>query len=101
MNAKKLKKVVENTVEKEADSVFEDMQCHPSDYDGVDPDDEDGCWVQAIEIAKDNVWNNPTGMIDEDVQEKMTEQNWHDVYNFIDSITWKTFASAEVTRCFA
>ena len=101
MKADKLKKVVENTVEKEADSIFEDMQLHPSDYEGVDPDDEDECWVNAIELAKDKVWANPTGLIDEDVQEEMTEKNWHQVYEFIDPINWKTFASEEVKRCFA
>lgn len=101
MNAEKLKKVVEDTVEKEADSIFADMVCHPYNYGGIDPDDEDECWVKSIELAKDNVWNNPTGMIDEDVQEEITEKDWHAVYNFIEAITWKTFASKEVQRCFA
>lgn len=101
MNEDKLKKVVEDTVKSEADDVFEDMICHPNNYEGIDPDDEDDCWVKAIENAKDSVWANPTGMIDEDAQEEMTEQNWHDVYRIIENITWLTFASDEVKRCFA
>lgn len=101
MNAEKLKKVVENTVEKEADGIFEDMQCHPGDYsEWLNTSDEDECWVQAIEKAKDNVWADPTSYIDEDVQEKMTEENWHQVYSFLDGISWVTYAAKEVQRIF-
>lgn len=102
MDKLKLKKVVEQTVEKEADSIFEDMQCHPGDYSELYwLHDEDDCWVEAIERAKDKVWTDPTSYIDEDVQEEMTEENWHEVYSFLDGISWLTYAAKEVQRAFA
>lgn len=95
-----LKRTVEDTVEKLADDYFEDMQCHPDNYDSLDTTDEDECWVQAIEKAKEDVENNPKNFIDEDVQEKMSEDDWESVYSIIDDITWVTFANKEVKRAF-
>ena len=101
MDRLKLKKVVEDTVEKVANDHFEDMVCHPWDYDWFDATDEDECWVQAVNKARDEVWADPTSHIDEDVQEEMTEENWHEVYSFLDGISWLTYAAKEVQRAFA
>ena len=95
-----LKHTVEDTVEKLADDYFEDMQCHPSDYDWLDTTDEDECWLQAVQKAKEDVENNPMNFIDEDIQRQMSEDDWDNVFMILDDITWKTFADKEVKRAF-
>lgn len=95
-----LKHKVEDTVEALADDYFEDMQCHPQDYDWFNTDDEDECWVQAIQKAKEDIEEEPMNFIDEDLQRQMSEDDWDNVYTILDDITWHTFADKEVKRAF-
>lgn len=96
-----LKREVEDKVEKLADDYYYDMQEHPQDYDWFNTDDEDECWVQAIEKAKEDVENEPINFIDEDIQYQMSEDDWDSVQEIIDDISWMTFANKEVRRAFS
>lgn len=101
MEYNKLKKEVEATVKRVADDYFEDMLCHPADYDWFNTSDEDLCWDEAIEKAKEDVRCDPKEWIDEDFQEEMTESDFDKVWDITDGITWQTYNNLEVERCFA
>lgn len=95
-----LKHEVEDKVERLADDYYYDMQEHPQDYDWFNTDDEDECWVQAIEKAKEDIENEPMNFIDENIQYQMSEDDWDDFYKILDDICWQTFANKEVRRAF-
>ena len=101
MEYNKLKKEVEATVKRVADDYFEDMLCHPAEYDYFNASDEDLCWEEAIEKAKEDVRCDPKEWIDEDFQEEMTESDFDKVWDITDGITWQTYSNLEVERCFA
>lgn len=101
MEYNKLKKEVEATVKRVADNYFEDMLCHPADYDWFNTSDEDLCWDEAIEKAKEDVRCYPKKWIDDDFQEEMTESDFDKVWDITDGITWQTYNNLEVERCFA
>ena len=96
-----LKHEIEDAVESLADDYFYDMQEHPQDYDCFIPDDEDECWVQAIQRAKEDVENDPMNFIREEIQYQMSEDDWDTVQKIIDDISWKTFANKEINRAFS
>lgn len=101
MDNLKLKRVVWSTVKKLADDYYEDMLCHPESYDYFNSHDEDLCWEEAIEKAKEDVKGNAENFIDEDYHPEMTNQNWADVFEIADDISWVTFVAIEVQEAFA
>jgi hypothetical protein len=102
MEYNKLKSEVEATVKRLADNYFEDMQCNPQEYaDFYWVRDEDDCWEEAIDMAKEDMIQDPKNWIDEDVQDEMEEQDWYFVREIVDDITWRTYNNLEVERCFA
>lgn len=102
MEYNKLKKEVEATVKRLADDYFEDMQCHPQNYsEWLNTSNEDDCWESAIELAQQDLRQDPKNWIDEDIQEEMSEQDWFFVLDIVNDITWRTYNNLEVERCFA
>lgn len=101
MDNLKLKRVVWSTVKKLADDYYEDMLRHPDSYEYLNTRDKDLCWEEAIEKAKEDVKGYPTSAIDEDYHPEMTEQNWADVFDIADDISWVTFVAMEVQEAFA
>ena len=100
MDAKKLKKVVIDTVKRLADDYFDDMIRHPDSYDYFNAKDNDLCWEEAIEKAKDDMRQEPMKWIDEDDQEEIEEQDWFFIRGITDDISWLTYNNLEVQRCF-
>lgn len=100
MEYNKLKKEVESTVKRLADDYFEDMQRHPSEYDYLNTNDEDDCWEEAIEQAKQDMKEYPKACLDEDFQEEMDEQDWYHVWEITDDISWRTYNNLEIEKAF-
>lgn len=101
MDNLKLKRVVWSTVKKLSDDYYEDMIRHPESYDYFNSHNEDLCWEEAIEKAKEDVKENPEKWIDEDYQAEMNHQNWLDVFGIADDISWVTFVAMEVQEAFS
>jgi hypothetical protein len=99
MDRKTIEKEAQLCVEKVAENYYEDMMCHPDDYaEWMNPDDEDVCWLNAIELAKDDVGSNPTDFVDEELVEQMNEDDWDVFWEVFDKITWKTFANKSTLK---
>lgn len=101
MEYNKLKKEVEATVKKQADDYFEDMLRHPQEYDYLNVNDEDECWEEAIEKAKEDMRLYPKDCLDEDFQEEMTESDFDKIWDIADGIAWQTYNNLEIEKAFA
>lgn len=101
MEYNKLKAEVEATVKRLADGYFEDIMHNPKEYaENFNTSDEDVCWDEAIEYAKQDVRSEPKTWIDEDFQEEMEEQDWYHVWEITEGISWRTYNNLEIERCF-